>query len=97
MMVTIKEGQTMHNKRFGISLLREREHMVMIRENVDGSKMSLTLPNHSQIKGSICENYLQAGISSEDFLNAYQNAYGHQALFLKCHSATFTIHDGEDF
>jgi predicted RNA binding protein YcfA (HicA-like mRNA interferase family) len=36
----------------GFSLVREREHIAMIRENADGSKTPLTLPNHSKIKGS---------------------------------------------
>jgi hypothetical protein len=58
----------------GFSLVRGREHIAMVRENADGSKTPLTLPNHRNIKGStlraIC---VQAGISREDFLNAYQS------------------------
>ena len=58
----------------GFFVVREREHIAMLRENADGSKTPLTLPNHSTIKGStlrtICR---QAGISREDFLNAYQS------------------------
>jgi predicted RNA binding protein YcfA (HicA-like mRNA interferase family) len=59
----------------GFSIVREREHIAMIRENVDGTKTPLTLPNHSQIKGStlrtICS---QAGISREEFLRAYEKS-----------------------
>jgi len=44
----------------------------MIRQNPDGSRTPLTMPNHAQIKSStlrlICR---QSGISREDFLNAY--------------------------
>jgi predicted RNA binding protein YcfA (HicA-like mRNA interferase family) len=59
----------------GFSLVREREHIAMIRENADGTKTPLTLPNHSKIKGStlriICT---QAGIARAEFLRAYNKA-----------------------
>ncbi|HEY4034972.1 MAG TPA: type II toxin-antitoxin system HicA family toxin [Ktedonobacteraceae bacterium] len=59
----------------GFSLVREREHIAMIRENADGSKTPLTLPNHSKIKGSTLRTICtQAGISRDDFLNAYREA-----------------------
>ena len=52
-----------------------REHIAMIRENADGTKTPLTMPNHSQIKGStlrtICN---QSGISREDFLQAFEGS-----------------------
>ncbi len=57
----------------GFSLVREHEHIAMIRENPDGTKTPLTLPNHSAIKSStlrtICN---QAGISRVEFLRAYE-------------------------
>jgi hypothetical protein len=44
----------------------------MMRENPDGSKTCLTMPNHPKLKGStlrtICN---QIGITREDFLEAY--------------------------
>ncbi len=56
----------------GFRVVREREHIAMMRENPDGSKMPLTMPNHPKIKSStlrvICS---RAGISREDFLRAY--------------------------
>jgi predicted RNA binding protein YcfA (HicA-like mRNA interferase family) len=59
-------------ERLGFSIVREREHIAMIRENSDGTRTPLTLPNHSTIKSStlrtICS---QAGISREDFLKAF--------------------------
>jgi predicted RNA binding protein YcfA (HicA-like mRNA interferase family) len=59
----------------GFSLVREREHIAMIRENADGSQTPLTLPNHSKIKGSTLRRICtQAGISREEFLNAYREA-----------------------
>ncbi|MEI6442995.1 MAG: type II toxin-antitoxin system HicA family toxin [Sphaerospermopsis sp. SIO1G2] len=57
----------------GFSIIREREHIVMIKNNEDGTKTPLTMPNHSQIKSSTLRSICtQAGISREDFLAAYQ-------------------------
>ncbi len=59
----------------GFSLVREREHIAMIREHADGSKTPLTLPNHSKIKGSTLRRICtQAGISRDESLNAYRDA-----------------------
>ena len=59
----------------GFQIVREREHIAMIRENADGTKTPLTMPNHLQIKSStlrtICS---QAEISREDFLRAYEQS-----------------------
>lgn len=59
-------------ERLGFVTVREREHIAMARENDDGSKTPLTLPNHPFIKSStlrmICS---QAGITRDDFLRAY--------------------------
>ena len=56
----------------GFQLVREKEHIAMIRQNPDGSKTPLTMPGHLRIKGStlrtICS---KAGISRGDFLDAY--------------------------
>ncbi len=56
----------------GFQLVREREHIAMLRENSDGTRTPLTMPNHLYIKGStlgaICT---QAGVSRDDFLRAY--------------------------
>ena len=58
----------------GFSVVREREHIAMIRENADGTKTPLTLPNHSKIKGSTLRTICtQAGISREEFLKVYHN------------------------
>jgi predicted RNA binding protein YcfA (HicA-like mRNA interferase family) len=58
----------------GFVMVREREHIAMVRRNPDGSKTPLTLPNHSTIKAPtlrvICR---QSRISREDFLAAYEN------------------------
>lgn len=56
----------------GFRMVREKEHISMQRENPDGTKTPLTMPNQPRIKGStlraICA---QAGISREDFIKAY--------------------------
>jgi YcfA-like protein. len=58
---------------FGFSVVREREHIAMIRQNADGTNTPLTLPNHKVIKGSTLRNICtQSGISQDDFLAIYQ-------------------------
>ena len=53
-------------------LVREREHIAMIRENPDGTKTPLTMPSHPKIKSSTLRTICtKAGISREDFLRAY--------------------------
>jgi len=54
-------------------MVKEREHIAMIRENSDGSKTPLTMPNHPRIKASTLRTICtQSGISRDDFLNAYE-------------------------
>lgn len=59
----------------GFKIIREKEHISMLRENPDGTKTPLTLPNHSIIKGStlraICT---QSGISRDDFIKNYNES-----------------------
>ena len=59
----------------GFKVVRVGKHISMIRENSDGTKTPLTMPNHERIKGStlrvICR---QAGIKREEFLEAYERA-----------------------
>jgi hypothetical protein len=44
----------------------------MVRDNPDGTQTPLTMPNHSQIKGSTLRTICtQSGISRSDFLKAY--------------------------
>ncbi|MBM4406774.1 MAG: type II toxin-antitoxin system HicA family toxin [Chloroflexi bacterium] len=56
----------------GFRFVREGKHIAMIREEPDGRRTPLTMPNHLRIKGptlrAICT---QARISREDFLKAY--------------------------
>ncbi len=56
----------------GFGLVREGNHLALERENEDGSKTPVTLPNHRLIKGSTLRTVLtQSGISREEFLTAY--------------------------
>jgi hypothetical protein len=55
--------------------VREREHIGMIRENTDGTRTPLTMPNHPRIKASTLRTICtQAGIKRDDFLAAYEKA-----------------------
>lgn len=57
----------------GFRIVREKEHISMVRENPDGSKIPLTMPNHLRIKASTLRTICtQAGISRDEFLEAYE-------------------------
>ena len=36
----------------GFEILREREHISMVRQNPDGTRAPMTVPNHPNIKAS---------------------------------------------
>jgi hypothetical protein len=47
----------------------------MIRQNQDGTRTPLTMPNHPTIKASTLRTICtQAGIKHEDFLAAYEQS-----------------------
>ena len=57
----------------GFRIVREGAHIAMLRENDDGTKTPLTMPNHDHLKASTLRTICtQAGISRDDFLDAYQ-------------------------
>jgi hypothetical protein len=59
----------------GFEMIQEREHISLIRQNADGTRTPLTMPNHRHIKGSMLRTICrQSGISREDFLKAYEHA-----------------------
>ncbi len=59
-------------ERLGFRLVREGNHIAMVRENPDGTRTPLTMPHHRRIKGSTLRTILtQAGIPREAFENAY--------------------------
>lgn len=59
----------------GFRMVREREHIVMARSNLDGTQTPLVMPNQTLIKGgtlrAICT---QIGLSREEFLKAYDRS-----------------------
>jgi len=56
----------------GFRTVREEEHISMERENRDGTKTPLTMPNHPKIKASTLRTICtQAAISRDQFLEAY--------------------------
>ncbi|MCK4540952.1 MAG: type II toxin-antitoxin system HicA family toxin [Spirochaetales bacterium] len=59
----------------GFRIVREKEHISMVRENSDGTRTPLTLPNHSKLKAptlrAICT---QIRISRDEFMAAYEEA-----------------------
>ena len=60
-------------ERLGYRIIRERNHICMARENPDGSRSVLVLPNHRRIKGSTLRRICtQAGIPRNTFLEAYK-------------------------
>jgi predicted RNA binding protein YcfA (HicA-like mRNA interferase family) len=60
-------------ERLGFALVREAEHIAMVRDNPDGTRTPLTMPNHAHIKASTLRTICtQAGISRADFLEAYR-------------------------
>ncbi len=59
----------------GFQVVREKEHISMIRMNPDGTKTPLTMPNHPKLKGSTLRTICtQAGIPRDQFLAAYENS-----------------------
>ena len=60
-------------ERIGFRLVREGNHLAMVRENPDGTRTPLTMSNHPRIKGSTLRTILtQARIPREAFLEAYE-------------------------
>ena len=59
-------------ERLGFAVVREAEHIAMVRRNPDGTRTPITLPGHKKIKSStlrtICSH---AEISRRDFLDAF--------------------------
>jgi hypothetical protein len=60
--------------RLGFRVVREREHIAMVRENADGARTPLTMPNHARIKGSTLRMCTQSGIAREEFLRAFDQS-----------------------
>jgi predicted RNA binding protein YcfA (HicA-like mRNA interferase family) len=56
----------------GFKLIREGNHIAMLKENPDGTRTPLTMPNHPTIKKSTLRTILtQTRIPRNEFLDAY--------------------------
>lgn len=56
-------------EQLGFYLVREGNHIAMIRNNPDGTRTPLTMPNHPVIKSSTLRTILtQSGITRDEFL-----------------------------
>jgi predicted RNA binding protein YcfA (HicA-like mRNA interferase family) len=59
----------------GFRVVREGNHISMERQNPDGTRTPMTIPNHRTLKSSTLRTILaQAHISRDDFLQAYEEA-----------------------
>ncbi|OLE54962.1 MAG: hypothetical protein AUG51_04795 [Acidobacteria bacterium 13_1_20CM_3_53_8] len=59
----------------GFRIVREREHIAMVRDNLDGTQTPLTMPNHARLKSSTLRTICtQAGISRGEFIKAYEQS-----------------------
>ena len=62
-------------ERLGFQIVRESNYISMVRENPDGSKNRLVMPNHRRIKGSTLRQICtQSGIPRTEFLEIYRQA-----------------------
>ena len=62
-------------RKLGLAVVREGNHISLVRTNPDGTRTPMTIPNHPFLKAStlrtICR---QARIEREDFLKAYEES-----------------------
>jgi predicted RNA binding protein YcfA (HicA-like mRNA interferase family) len=59
----------------GFRVVRRGNHIALLRENEDGTRTPMTIPNHRRIKGSTLRTILtQAGIPRDEFLTAYEQS-----------------------
>ena len=60
-------------EQLGFAVVREGNHIALQRENEDGSRTPMTIPNHNRLKSSTLRTALtQAGITREEFLAEYE-------------------------
>ena len=61
-------------ERLGFNVVRKGNHIAMLKENADGTRTPLTMPNHPTIKRSTLRTILtQAKIPRDEFLKEYHS------------------------
>ena len=56
----------------GFEIIREGNHIIMERRNLDGTVTPLVMPNHSIVNsGTLRSIVTQIGVTREDFLQAF--------------------------
>lgn len=59
-------------ERIGFRVVREANHIALLRENKDSTRTPMTIPNHPTIKKSTLQTILtQSKIDKNDFFKAY--------------------------
>jgi predicted RNA binding protein YcfA (HicA-like mRNA interferase family) len=59
----------------GFVIVREGNHVSMARQNPDGTRTTLTIPNHVTLKSSTLRTIVtQAQIPRDEFLQAFERA-----------------------
>jgi len=59
-------------EQLGFELIREENHIAMLKGNPEATRTPLTIPNHPKIKKSTLRTILtQARIPRDEFLDAY--------------------------
>ena len=59
-------------EQLGFRLIREGNHIAMLRDNADGTRTPLTIPNHPVLKKATLRTILtQSQIARDDFLRIY--------------------------
>jgi predicted RNA binding protein YcfA (HicA-like mRNA interferase family) len=59
----------------GFRVVRSGNHIALVRDEADGTRTPLTMPNHARIKSSTLRTILtQTGIARDDFLRAFDQS-----------------------
>jgi len=61
-------------RNLGFEIVREENHVALVRNKPGGGRDCLTIPNHQTIKSSTLRTILtRTGIPREDFIRAYES------------------------
>lgn len=59
-------------ERLGFEVVRDHEHVALVRKNADGTRTTMTIPGHDIYNSGTLHSALAGcGISSKDFIEAY--------------------------